>query len=192
MARGTVPFQNPPILNGMMHCLRLVEKIAHRDYGIEKPEFSRLVYLLKHIRHLLRVYYDFLVGKRPHSDLMFYDWEKIFDVGITLHQVRLCLQLHPSGLCAVMAEGGKKLEVFLLDDALNVGEIWMEAIAIEKCVAADVKSEDADHMKASKIDEAAQKDIVAHILSWFYRDVLVAFVFNDSPSGSENVKRWAR
>ncbi|KAJ6565378.1 hypothetical protein B0H10DRAFT_1929122 [Mycena sp. CBHHK59/15] len=193
MARGTVPCQNPPIPNGMMYCVKLVEKIVRKDYGcVEKPEFSRLAYLLKRIRHLLRVYYDFLVGKRPHPDLMFCDWEKVFDVGITLHQVGLCLQLDPPRLRAVMAVGGKELEGFLLDDALDVGEFRTAAIAIEKRVAADVESEDADRMKASKIDEAAQKDIAAHVLSWFYGDVSVAFVLNDSPSGSENEKRWAR
>ncbi|KAJ6615773.1 hypothetical protein B0H10DRAFT_47836 [Mycena sp. CBHHK59/15] len=193
MAPGAVPFRDPPISGGMMYCVKLVEKIVRRDYGrVEKPEFSTLAYLLKRIRHLLRVYYDYMVGKRPHPDLMFCDWEKIFDVGITLHQVGLCLQLDPPRLRAAMAEGGKELEDFLLDDALDIGEFRKAAVEIEKRVDADVESEDADRLKAIEIDEAAQNDIAAHILSWFYGDVSVAFIINENPSSSEDEKRWAR
>ncbi|KAJ7261054.1 hypothetical protein C8J57DRAFT_1471511 [Mycena rebaudengoi] len=193
MQPGLAPRRHPPISNGMMHCVDLIEKIVLRDYKHgQKSGFSQLAYLLKRIRHLIRVYYDFVVAKRPHRDLVFCDWEKMFDVGITLHRVGLCLQLDPPRLRAAMAEGGKELETFLLEDALDVGEFRATAIAIEEKVAADVEAEDEDREIAGDIDDAAQKDLAAHILSWFYGDISVAFILNEKPDSDAAEKRWAR
>ncbi|KAJ7455111.1 hypothetical protein FB451DRAFT_1099421 [Mycena latifolia] len=193
MMKGPAPRQTPPIPNGMTYCINLVEKIVRRDYGPgRKPEFSKLAYLLKRIRHLLRVFYDWLVGKRPHPDLLFCDWEKVFDVGIVLHQVGLCFQLDPPRLRAAMAEGGKDLETFLLDDELDIGKFRKAASIIERQVAADVEAEDADRMAAGGIEEQAEKDLAAHILSWFYGDISVAFILNETAGSNANEKRWAQ
>ncbi|KAJ7154877.1 hypothetical protein C8R43DRAFT_438775 [Mycena crocata] len=149
-------------------------------------------YLLKRIRHLLRVFYDFTVGQRMHPDLMFCDWERMFDVGLTLHQVGLCLQLDPPRLRAMMTGGGPELEAFLLDDELDIGDFRKTAVLIETRVAADVESEDADRMAASEIEQRAQKDIAAHVLSWFYGDLSVAFILNENGQSDAVEKRWAR
>ncbi|KAJ7438817.1 hypothetical protein B0H11DRAFT_1884261 [Mycena galericulata] len=189
MIKGPAPRNNPLIPNGMMYCITLVSSIVRNN---QKSEFSKLAYLFKRIRHILRVFYDWLVGKRPHPDLIFCDWEKIFDVGITLHQVGLCLQFDPPRLRAVMDKGGKELEAFLLDDELDVGKFRKAAIAIEQRVAADVESEDADRMAAGEIEEAAGEDLAAHIMSWFYGDISVAFILNENSGSDENEKRWAQ
>ncbi|KAJ7722003.1 hypothetical protein B0H16DRAFT_1699430, partial [Mycena metata] len=50
---GSAPSRNPPKPNGMMNCVRMVDKIVRRDYGVpgREPEFYLLAYLLKRIRH---------------------------------------------------------------------------------------------------------------------------------------------
>lgn len=155
-----------------------------------QPLFQ-LPYLLKRIRHLLRVFYDFYVGERPHVDLVFCDWEKMFDVGITLHRVGLCLQLDPLRLRAAMTAGGRELETFLLDDDLDVGDFRKAAMEIERRVAADVESEDADRMAASELASKAEKDIAAHVMSWFFGDIMVAFILNEHSGSGADEKRWA-
>ncbi|KAJ7142896.1 hypothetical protein C8R44DRAFT_761356 [Mycena epipterygia] len=193
MVKGLAPRQNPPIPNGMMYCINLLEKMVRRDYGrSQKPEFSKLTYLLKRIQHLLRVFYDFVVGNRQHPDMIFCDWDAMFDVGITLHEIGLCLQLDLPRLRAAMAGGGKELETFLLDDELDIGAYRKAAVLIEQQVAADVESEDADRMAAGEVDEMAQKDLAAHVMSWFYGDISVAFILNETSTSDANEKRWAR
>ncbi|KAJ6587868.1 hypothetical protein B0H19DRAFT_195445 [Mycena capillaripes] len=146
---------------------------------------------MKRIRHLLRVFYDFCVGQRQHPDLVFCDWEKMFDVGLTLHHIGLALQLEPPRLRAAMAAGGKELEKFLLDDELDVGDFRKAAIAIERRVAADVESEDADHMAAHEIEAEADNDLAAHVMSCFLGDIMVAFILNEKSESNADEKRWA-
>ncbi|KAJ7667239.1 hypothetical protein B0H17DRAFT_1018721 [Mycena rosella] len=192
LSPGPAPRRNPPIPNGMMYCMNNIEKIVCRDYGPgKKPEFSKLAYLLRRTRHLLRIFYDCAVDGHAHPDLIFCDWEKMFDVGLALHRVGLCLRLDPPRLRAAMAGGGKELEAFLLDDELDIGEFRKAAFIVEQRVAADVEAEDADRMAAGKINSAAQKDLAAHILSWFYGDISVAFIMNETSSSDANEKRWA-
>ncbi|KAJ7135084.1 hypothetical protein C8R46DRAFT_649532 [Mycena filopes] len=190
---GSASSRTPPKPNGMMNCVRMVDKIIRRDYGIpeKKPDFSLLAYLLKRIRHLLRVHYNFEVGKRRHPDLEFCDWETMLEVGLILHQVGLCLQLDPPRLRAVMASGGRELEEILLDDELDVGEFRTAAVIIEERVAADVESEDTDRMAAGDIEEEAEQDLAAHVVSWFYGDITVAFILNEHPGSDVDEKRWA-
>ncbi|KAF7343122.1 MYND-type domain-containing protein [Mycena venus] len=192
LVEGLAPRQNPPIYNGMMYCVNLVDKIVRRDYRAgQKHELAKLPYLLKRIRHLLRVFYNFRVGGRQHPDLVFCDWEQMFQVGITLHDVGLCLQLDPPRLRAVMAAGGHELEEFLLDDELDVGDFRKAAIVIERRVAADPESEDTDRMAASDIENVAEKDLAAHVLSWFFGDISVAFVLHENIGSDSDERRWA-
>ncbi|KAJ7165351.1 hypothetical protein C8R46DRAFT_997789 [Mycena filopes] len=178
----------------MMYCVNLVEKIVRKDYGRpgQRVEFAKLPYLLKRIRHLLRVFFDFIVGERTHPDMIFCDWKQLFDVGLSLHQVGLCLQLDPPRLRAVMEAGGRELEVFLLDDELDVGDFRKAAILIEQRVAADVEAEDAERLAASEIEQAAGKDLASHIMAWFYGDMSVAFILNEHTGSGADEKRWAK
>lgn len=149
---------------------------------------------MKRIRHLLRVFYDFHVGQRQHPDLVFCDWKKMSDVGITLHRIGLALQLDPPRLRLAMSAGGKELETFLLDDELDIGDFRKAAILIERRVTADVESEDADRMTAGEIEDAAEEDMAAHVMSCFLGDLMVAFILNASnnnPESSTEEKRWA-
>ncbi|KAJ7154858.1 hypothetical protein C8R43DRAFT_1186165 [Mycena crocata] len=187
LVKGIVPLSRPPVQNGMMYCVDLVEKIVRKDYGR-----AGIAYLLKRIRHLLRVFYNFTVGQRMHPDLMFCDWEKMFDVGLTLHQVGLCLQLDPPRLRAIMAGGGPELEAFLVDDELDIGDFRKAAVLIEKRVAADVESEDADRIAAGEIEDRAEDDLAAHVVSWFYGNLSVAFILNENDQSDVDEKRWAR
>ncbi|KAK7042716.1 MYND-type domain-containing protein [Favolaschia claudopus] len=188
---GPGPHRNPPTVDGMMYCLDMVDSIVRRDYPRRKPEMVKLPYLLKRIRHLLRVFYDFHVGKRLHPDLTLCDWPQMFNVGITLHQVGLCLQLDPPRLRAAMDVGGRELETFLLDDELDVGGFRKAALLIEKRVAADVEAEDSDRMAAGEAETAAEKDLAAHVLAWFLGDVAVAFVMQEHAGSADDEKRWA-
>ncbi|KAF8188887.1 hypothetical protein K438DRAFT_1677036 [Mycena galopus ATCC 62051] len=115
----------------------------------------------------------------------------MFQVGITLHQVGLCLQLDPPRLRAAMAAGGHELEAFLLDDDLDVGDFRKAALVIERRVAADVESEDADRMAAGEIEDVAEEDLAAHVLSWFVGDISVAFIMNEHAESDDDEKRWA-
>ncbi|KAJ7758363.1 hypothetical protein B0H16DRAFT_1885349 [Mycena metata] len=136
---GSAPSRNPPKPNGMMNCVRMVDKIVRRDYGVpgREPGFSLLAYLLKRIRHLLRVHYNFVIVKRRHPDLEFCDWETMLEVALILHQVGLCLQFDRPRLRAVMA-----------------------AVVIEQRVTADVESEDTDRMAVGDIEEKVDNDLV--------------------------------
>ncbi|KAJ7614447.1 hypothetical protein FB45DRAFT_936963 [Roridomyces roridus] len=193
MAKGFAPLCNPPIPTGMMHCIRAIERIVRKEYtpGRKSADFSKLAYLLKRVRHLLRVYYNFIVARQADDDLVFCDWETIFDVGITLHQVGLCLLLDPPRLRAVMAGGGKELESFLLDEELDVGAFRVAAIQVEKIVEADPESEDADRVASSKLERAAEADLAAHTMAWFMGDLAVAFFLNEKDDSDADEKRWA-
>ncbi|KAJ6470865.1 hypothetical protein C8R45DRAFT_1014831 [Mycena sanguinolenta] len=189
---GLARLQNPPIANGMMHCVNSIDKIVRKDYRAGQAiGFEHLPRLLKRVRHLLRVYYDFAVGQRQHPDLVFCDWEQIFHVGLTLHQVGLCLQLDPPRLRAAMAAGGHELEKFLLDDDLDVGDFRKAAILIERRVAADVESDDSDRMAAGEIEQAVANDLAAHVLAWWFGDIAVAFIVHETPNSNDDEKRWA-
>ncbi|KAJ7064760.1 hypothetical protein C8F01DRAFT_1354339 [Mycena amicta] len=169
-------------------------KIVRREYGRpgQRVEFAKLPFLLKRIRHLLRVFYDFKVGRRVHPDMVFCDWKHTFDVGLILHKVGLCLQLDPPRLRAAMDAGGRELEAFLLDDDLDVGDFRKAAIIVEKRVAADVEAEDEERMAASEIEDAASEDLAAHIMAWFYGDMTVAFILNEHEGSTPDEKRWAK
>ncbi|KAK7000594.1 MYND-type domain-containing protein [Favolaschia claudopus] len=188
---GPGPHRNPPTVDGMMYCLDMVDSIIRRDYPRRKPDMVKLPYLLKRIRHLLRVFYDFHVGKRLHPDLTLCDWPQMFNVGITLHRVGLCLQLDPPRLRAAMDVGGRELETFLLDDELDVGDFRKAALVIEKRVAADVEAEDSNRMAAGEAETAAEKDLAAHVLAWFLGDIAVAFVMHEHAGSADDEKRWA-
>ncbi|KAJ7759029.1 hypothetical protein DFH07DRAFT_958175 [Mycena maculata] len=78
-----------------------------------------------------------------------------------------------------MAEGGKELEAFLFDD--DLGEFRKAAIIIEQRVAADVESEDAERKAAGEIEDVAESDLAAYVLSWFYGDISVVFIVETRP-----------
>ncbi|KAJ7714155.1 hypothetical protein B0H16DRAFT_1435632 [Mycena metata] len=191
---GCVPRQQLPVPNGMTHCVDLVNKIVRKDYGRpgQRAELAKLPYLLKRIRHLLRVFYNFKVGQRIHPDMVFCDWRQTFDVGLTLHQVGLCLQLDPPRLRAVMEAGGRELEVFLLDEEMDVGDFRKAAMLVEQRVAADVEADASEHVAATNIEQAAGKDLAAHVMAWFYGDVSVAFILNEGADSTPDEKRWAQ
>ncbi|KAJ7826782.1 hypothetical protein B0H14DRAFT_3467446 [Mycena olivaceomarginata] len=192
LERGPAPRQNPAYSQWHDVLRKDGGQIVRKDYRAgQKHDLAKLPYLFKRIRHLLRVFYDFLVGLRPHPDLVFCDWEQMFDVGLTLHEVGLCLQLDPPRLRAAMAAGGRELESFLLDDDLDIGDFRTAAIETERRVAADAESEDADRMAASDIEGMADKDIAAHVLAWFFGDISVAFIMNENTGSDADEKRWA-
>ncbi|KAJ6532916.1 hypothetical protein DFH09DRAFT_131709 [Mycena vulgaris] len=91
-----------------------------------------------------------------------------------------------------MAEGGKELEAVLLDDELDVGIFRKSAYVIERQVEEDVEAEDTDRQAAGEIEDQATNDLAAHILSWFYGDITVAFILNNSTGSDTNSKRWAQ
>ncbi|KAK7007621.1 MYND-type domain-containing protein, partial [Favolaschia claudopus] len=186
------PPQNPPVMHGMMYCLGLVEKIVRTDFRAgDMARLAKLPALLKRIRHLLRVYYDFVVGGRQHSDLIFCDWDSMLLVALMLHQAGLCFQLEPLRLRAAMAASNGELEKFFLDDELDIGLFRQTAFVLERYVEADPESEDTDRMAAGDVEDAADDDLTAHVMSWLLGDVLVAFIMEDENTGSSDSRRWA-
>ncbi|KAK7014312.1 MYND-type domain-containing protein [Favolaschia claudopus] len=187
---GPAPLLNPPIVNGMVHCLDTVDKIVRTDYRRRKGELDQLPRLLIRIRHLLRVCYDFRVANQNHPDLQFCDWQKMHDVGFSLHRVGLCLQLDPSRLWAAMDAGGEGLEAFLLDDELDLGEFRKASIEIEKLVAADVEADWEDRLNAAAAHNLVSLDLAASSVAWFFGDISVAFIMHARTDNNRD-RRWA-
>ncbi|KAK7033720.1 MYND-type domain-containing protein [Favolaschia claudopus] len=178
--------------NGMMHCLILLERIVRTHYSGSSTDLAKLPVLLKRVRHLLRVYYDFRLGQRPHDDLAFCDWPTLPAVSFTLHQVGLCLQLDLPRLRAAMTVCGEELESFLLDEALDIGDFRKTALAIEKRVDKDTEADKSDRLDASGAQIMAETDMAAHAMGWFFADTAVAFLLNENSSQNADAKRWAR
>ncbi|KAJ7722002.1 hypothetical protein B0H16DRAFT_1699429 [Mycena metata] len=88
-----------------------------------------------------------------------------------------------------MAAGGRELEEFLLEDDLDVGDFRKAAVVIEQRVTADVESEDTDRMAAGDIEDKADDDLAAHVLSWFYGDITGAFILNEDAGGDADDKQ---
>ncbi|CAK5284653.1 unnamed protein product [Mycena citricolor] len=193
LAPGISKAQTPPAVGGMMHAVGQLGKIVEVDYGREpgSADFAMLAKHLKRVRHLLRVYYDFRVARRQHADLVYCDWGAMSDVGITLHRLGLLLQLDPSRLRAAMARGGPQLEQLLLEDDMDIGSFRKMAVAIRQRVVADVEAEDSDREIAGELEDKADGDLAAHVLSWFYGDVTVGFIIMGRTSGDAAEKRWA-
>ena len=89
-----------------------------------------------------------------------------------------------------MAGGGSELETFLLEDELDVGRWRQAAIAFEKHVDDDEEADSTDREKVSEIEEIASSDLAAHVYSWFYGDLSVAFIMNASTTTNEREKQW--
>ncbi|TDL25053.1 hypothetical protein BD410DRAFT_76648 [Rickenella mellea] len=114
---------------------------------------------------------------------------KILTSHFPLHQVGLFIQLDPSRLQAMMAEGGSDLEAFLLDEPVDVGPWRRYAYQIERDVERDEEADDDDRFNASDVHEKAGEDLAAHILIWLISDINVAFVLGE-PSNEDEL-RWA-
>ncbi|KAJ7627088.1 hypothetical protein FB45DRAFT_795291 [Roridomyces roridus] len=193
MVKGPVPLRDPPVKDGMMYSVRAIERIVRKGYkpGKKCAEFSQLAYLFRRVRHLLRVFYNYYVGKRPHPDLIFCDWEKVADVGLTLHEIGICLQLDPPRLRAIMAGGGSDLEVFLLEEPFDVGIFRRAANFVDEALSADAEADDDQRWAAGKVENHADDDIAAHLFSWFIGDITVAFFLNENAHSGEDERRWA-
>ncbi|KAJ7579137.1 hypothetical protein C8J56DRAFT_1169896 [Mycena floridula] len=191
--KGSGTLHDHPIPNGMTDTLAQMTKIVVVDYQkVQNPQFWRLPKLLRRVRHLLRVHYDCVLTKKRHPEVIYCDWETVWQIGLRLHGVRLYLQLdEPARLKAVMA-GGFELEAFIFDDELDIGP-WRKKLGeMRESLDAEKESYDDDRSNVLQFRVEADEDLAAHLLSSFYADVSVAFIVHESSTSSKEEKRWAR
>lgn len=189
-AKGLVALQNPPVPNGMMHCVNELKRIVIDEYNEKKAaEFHKLPSILRRVRYLLRVFYDCQITRKSTPDTKFCDFKQMFDVSIKLHEVGLYLQLDPSRLRSFMSSGGKDAEKLVLEEPIDLGQWRKIANKLEKQVKNDEEADDDDREEVGIISDKASDDHAAHSMVWFFADVNVAFLLNDPLDEQE--KKWA-
>lgn len=114
----------------------------------------------------------------------------MFEVSVSLHRVGLYLQLDPRRLKAFMNAGGRDAETLVLDEPLDIGQWRVIATKLEKEVENNEEADDDDRERVGQISEQATEDFAAHMMSWFFADMNVAFLLNDPQNDRE--REWAR
>jgi len=187
--RGPATRRVPPLEDSACWCYENALRIVEGD---RRDEFHKIPNLMRRLRHLIRVYYDYRVTRVRTPELTTYcDFPTIFDMVITLHKVGLYLQLDLPRLWALMSVAGPSFEHFLLDEELDIGPYRTRTRQIAKQVEKDEEADDDDREILQKISDRAEKDLAAYAMTWFFVDLHVAFILPGKDASPEK-ERWAK
>ena len=205
--KGPAPKKNPPVNGGMRYCVDKVVQAIITDYKpggrnpglaevclsccwvfktfllIFSPNCIKIPRLIRRIRELFRVYYDFRVNQSlPPEGLLilanFCDFTSVYDVSSTLHKVALYLQLDPPRMEALMTAGQDDIVKVLLEEELDYGPYRKELTRLNKKLEKDQETDDDDREYRQLFEDTATKDLAAYAMTWFFGTSNVAFVIN--------------
>lgn len=113
-------------------------------------------------------------GRRS-PEFRFCDVQEISTVGLDLHECGLTLQLMPGRLRALF-RATPEMDMFLLEETLDIGPWRTAAFERSEAVAADPESTDDDRMAMADIEEKAGNDLAAYQMIYFIADVVVGWM----------------
>ncbi|KAL6308521.1 hypothetical protein BKA93DRAFT_822263 [Sparassis latifolia] len=147
----SAPLLNPPISTGMTETREKTARIIMKSSAVSEAEYAQL---LRHLRHLLRVYCDTkITGHKP------------VEFGAPLPAAQT-LVLFPD------------IEAFFLDEKLDIGKWRLEAQEASDAVDSDPEDEDEDEdeERALLLQKKSMEDLAASHMVCFVADLLVALV----------------
>ena len=72
------------------------------------------------------------------------------------------------------------MEIFVLDDPIDIGKWRLNAKAVKQAVKADIEASDDDRERYMNLEDSAGNDCAAFQMAFFIGDILVAFLLNPS------------